>query len=119
MQCPSSSPADQEAAELTEIFYPCGIEVEVSRHGWRRVLYEVLGINSARPRIQADRSMNLAIVAPWFRQSESRNVAARRRSYRISLAASWREVTTSIYTLLPGPRWQAYVWSTPESITAR
>ncbi len=34
----------EEAAELTEIFYPRGIE-EVSRHGWRRVPYEVLGIN--------------------------------------------------------------------------
>jgi SAM-dependent methyltransferase len=34
----------REAAELTEIFYPRGSE-EVRRHGWRRVPYEVLGIN--------------------------------------------------------------------------
>jgi SAM-dependent methyltransferase len=34
----------EEAAELTEIFYPSGIE-EVRRRGWRRVPYEVLGIN--------------------------------------------------------------------------
>jgi len=34
----------EEAAELTEIFYPRGIE-EVRRRGWRRVPYEVLGIN--------------------------------------------------------------------------
>ncbi len=34
----------EEAAELTEIFYPCGIE-EVRRRGWRQVPYEVLGIN--------------------------------------------------------------------------
>ena len=34
----------EEAAELTEIFYPGGIE-EVRRHGWRRVPYEALGIN--------------------------------------------------------------------------
>jgi SAM-dependent methyltransferase len=37
----------QEAAELTEIFYPRGGE-EVRRHGWRRVPYEVLGINPPR-----------------------------------------------------------------------
>jgi SAM-dependent methyltransferase len=37
----------QEAAELTEIFYPCGGE-EVRRHGWRRVPYEVLGVNPPR-----------------------------------------------------------------------
>jgi SAM-dependent methyltransferase len=36
-----------EAAELTEIFYPCGSE-EVRRHGWRRVPYEVLGVNPPR-----------------------------------------------------------------------
>jgi SAM-dependent methyltransferase len=35
----------EEAAELTEIFYPSAIE-EVRRRGWRRVPYEVLGINS-------------------------------------------------------------------------
>ncbi len=35
----------EEAAELTEIFYPSGIE-EVRRRGLRRVPYEVLGINS-------------------------------------------------------------------------
>jgi SAM-dependent methyltransferase len=34
----------EEAAELTEIFYPIGLE-EVRRRGWRRVPYEVLGIN--------------------------------------------------------------------------
>jgi SAM-dependent methyltransferase len=37
----------QEAAELTEIFYPHGGE-EVRRHRWRRVPYEVLGINPPR-----------------------------------------------------------------------
>jgi SAM-dependent methyltransferase len=37
----------EEAAELTEIFYPSGIE-EVRRSGWRRVRYEVLGINPPR-----------------------------------------------------------------------
>jgi SAM-dependent methyltransferase len=37
----------EEAAELTEIFYPCGGE-EVRRHGWRRVPYDVLGINPPR-----------------------------------------------------------------------
>jgi SAM-dependent methyltransferase len=37
----------QEAAELTEIFYPRGSE-EVRRHGWRRVSYEVLGVNPPR-----------------------------------------------------------------------
>ena len=35
----------QEAAELTEIFYPRGVE-EVLRHRWRRVPYEALGINA-------------------------------------------------------------------------
>jgi SAM-dependent methyltransferase len=34
----------EEAAELTTIFYPGAIE-EVRRRGWRRVPYEVLGIN--------------------------------------------------------------------------
>ncbi len=34
----------EEAAELTEIFYPGAIEA-VRRHGWRRVPYEALGIN--------------------------------------------------------------------------
>jgi ubiquinone/menaquinone biosynthesis C-methylase UbiE len=34
----------EEAAELTAIFYPRGTE-EVRRHGWRRVPYEVLGVN--------------------------------------------------------------------------
>ena len=34
----------EEAAELTEIFYPDAVE-EVRRRGWRRVPYEVLGIN--------------------------------------------------------------------------
>jgi ubiquinone/menaquinone biosynthesis C-methylase UbiE len=34
----------EEAAELTEIFYPGAVE-EVRRHGWRRVPYEALGIN--------------------------------------------------------------------------
>jgi SAM-dependent methyltransferase len=37
----------EEAAELTEIFYPRGGE-EVRRHGWRRVSYEVLGVNPPR-----------------------------------------------------------------------
>ena len=36
-----------EAAELTEIFYPRGGD-EVRCHGWRRVPYEVLGINPPR-----------------------------------------------------------------------
>jgi SAM-dependent methyltransferase len=34
----------EEAIELTEIFYP-GVVGEVRRRGWRRVPYEVLGIN--------------------------------------------------------------------------
>jgi SAM-dependent methyltransferase len=37
----------EEAVELTEIFYPRGVE-EVRRHGWRRVPYEALGINPPR-----------------------------------------------------------------------
>jgi SAM-dependent methyltransferase len=37
----------QEAAELTEIFYPRGAD-EVRRQGWRRVPYDVLGINAPR-----------------------------------------------------------------------
>jgi SAM-dependent methyltransferase len=37
----------QEAADLTEIFYPRGGD-EVRRHGWRRVPYEVLGIDPPR-----------------------------------------------------------------------
>jgi SAM-dependent methyltransferase len=37
----------EEAVELTEIFYPCGIE-EVRRRGWRRVAYDALGINPPR-----------------------------------------------------------------------
>jgi SAM-dependent methyltransferase len=37
----------EEAAELTEIFYPGGAD-EVRRQGWRRVPYEVLGINPPR-----------------------------------------------------------------------
>jgi SAM-dependent methyltransferase len=37
----------QEAAELTEIFYPRGGE-EVRRHGWTRVSYDVLGVNPPR-----------------------------------------------------------------------
>jgi hypothetical protein len=36
-----------EAAELSEIFYPRGGD-EVRRHGWRRVPYEVLGVNPPR-----------------------------------------------------------------------
>jgi SAM-dependent methyltransferase len=40
-----SSP--EEAAELSEIFYPRGSE-EVRRHGWSRVPYEVLGVNPPR-----------------------------------------------------------------------
>ncbi len=37
----------EEAAELTEIFYPGAVE-EVRRRGWRRVPYEALGINPPR-----------------------------------------------------------------------
>jgi hypothetical protein len=37
----------QEAAELTEIFYPDGRD-EVLRHGWTRVPYEALGVNPPR-----------------------------------------------------------------------
>jgi SAM-dependent methyltransferase len=37
----------EEAAELTEIFYPAGIG-EVRRRGWQRVPYKVLGINPPR-----------------------------------------------------------------------
>jgi SAM-dependent methyltransferase len=37
----------QEAAELTEIFYPGGRD-EVLRHEWRRVPYETLGVNPPR-----------------------------------------------------------------------
>jgi SAM-dependent methyltransferase len=37
----------EEAVELTEIFYPGGVE-EVRRHRWRRVPYEALGINPPR-----------------------------------------------------------------------
>ena len=36
-----------EAAELTEIFYPRGGD-DVRRHRWRRVPYEVLGVNPPR-----------------------------------------------------------------------
>jgi SAM-dependent methyltransferase len=36
-----------EAAELTEMFYPRGSE-EVRRHGWRQVPYDVLGVNPPR-----------------------------------------------------------------------
>ena len=39
--------SEEEAAELTEIFYPRGAE-EVRRHEWRRVPYEVLGVNPPR-----------------------------------------------------------------------
>jgi SAM-dependent methyltransferase len=39
--------SQEEAAELTEIFYPRGAE-EVRRNGWRRVPYEVLGVNPPR-----------------------------------------------------------------------
>jgi SAM-dependent methyltransferase len=34
----------EEAAELIEVFYPSAIE-EISRRGWRRVPYDVLGTN--------------------------------------------------------------------------
>jgi SAM-dependent methyltransferase len=37
----------QEAADLTDIFYPRGGE-QVRRHGWRRVPYDVLGVNPPR-----------------------------------------------------------------------
>jgi SAM-dependent methyltransferase len=37
----------QEAAELTEIFYPHGAD-EVRRRGWQRVPYAVLGVNPPR-----------------------------------------------------------------------
>jgi SAM-dependent methyltransferase len=37
----------EEAAELTELFYPRGSE-EVRRHGWSRVPYGVLGVNPPR-----------------------------------------------------------------------
>ena len=37
----------EEAAELTELFYPRGGEA-VRRHGWRRVPYEALGVNPPR-----------------------------------------------------------------------
>jgi SAM-dependent methyltransferase len=37
----------EEAAELTEIFYPGGRD-EVLRHRWRRVPYEALGVNPPR-----------------------------------------------------------------------
>jgi SAM-dependent methyltransferase len=37
----------EEAAELTEIFYPRGGD-EVRRQGWRRVPYEALGVNPPR-----------------------------------------------------------------------
>jgi SAM-dependent methyltransferase len=37
----------QDAAELTEIFYPVAAD-EVRREGWTRVPYEVLGINPPR-----------------------------------------------------------------------
>ena len=37
----------EEAAELIEIFYPSSI-AEVRRRGWRRIPYDVLGINPPR-----------------------------------------------------------------------
>jgi hypothetical protein len=37
----------EEAAELTVIFYPRGSD-QVRRRGWRRVPYEVLGVNPPR-----------------------------------------------------------------------
>jgi SAM-dependent methyltransferase len=37
----------EEAVELTEIFYPRGVE-EVRREGWVRVPYEALGVNPPR-----------------------------------------------------------------------
>jgi ubiquinone/menaquinone biosynthesis C-methylase UbiE len=37
----------EEAAELTEIFYP-DVTVEVRRRGWRRIPYEALGVNPPR-----------------------------------------------------------------------
>jgi SAM-dependent methyltransferase len=39
--------SDREAIELTEIFYP-GAVAEVRRGGWRRVSYELLGVNPPR-----------------------------------------------------------------------
>ena len=35
---------DEEAAEMTEIFYP-DVAAEVRRRGWRRIPYDTLGIN--------------------------------------------------------------------------
>ncbi len=53
-----------EAAELTEIFYPGAIG-EVRRRRLRRVPCDLLGDQSAaRPRVQDDRAMKVAIVAP-------------------------------------------------------
>jgi SAM-dependent methyltransferase len=37
----------QEAVELAEIFYPSAAE-QIRKHGWRRVRFEVLGINPPR-----------------------------------------------------------------------
>jgi SAM-dependent methyltransferase len=37
----------REAAELAEIFYPQAAD-EVRRHGWRRIPFEVLGVNPPR-----------------------------------------------------------------------
>jgi len=37
----------QEAVELAEIFYPQAAE-EIRRHGWRRIPFEVVGINPPR-----------------------------------------------------------------------
>ena len=39
--------SQREAAELAEIFYPQAAD-EIRRHGWRRIPFEVLGVNPPR-----------------------------------------------------------------------
>ncbi len=63
-RCLSSSPAYEEAAELAEIFYPSAV-AEVRRLGREAGSVRAAGDQpAARPRLQGDGGMRIAIIAP-------------------------------------------------------
>src|SRR5262249_3069308 len=97
----------EEAAELTEIFYPRGAE-EVRRDGRRRGPYSVLGANPPCDLAYKVIAGGGSRSSPrWCRRSASRSAAARRRSCRTWRVASSAGATTSRSTARPGRRSQA------------
>ena len=118
-RCLSSSPATEEAVELTEIFYPDAVE-EVRRRGSATGSLRGAGDQSAaRPRIQGDRAdegRDHRAAGVGHPRAAAWRVAGVRIRSRPRPGGQGSRGRTS--TPLPDPRCRGSRWSIPGSIPA-